>query len=279
MVAVADDLRLHLLVLHSGGNDAGIPVVNAGHGVVQVGQVGHAGLHRRPGVVIVGIRVGNGHGAKLAGLFDEFHRAGKLRGDIHDPHQAAAVIKKLPEALEIRILQVVRVLSPPLFVGEIGSLHLNAHEPGQPLRSLLFELLGGGEGLFQHVVGQSHGGGGEGGHAAGGIVGRHFFEAFVVPVGEVRPGIAVAVHIDKAGNDGSAMKVNGIGGNFLRQDSAEPAVLNLKAAGDKPEIRGEDSGIFVEHRILLRLLVITVMVSWFPEKCNRPGHNRQRKKR
>ena len=89
----------------------------------------------------------------------------------------------------------------------------------------------------------------------------------------------MAVDIDKAGNDGSAMKVNGVGGNFPRQDSAEPTVLNLKAAGDKSEIRGEDSGIFVEHRILLHLLVTTVMVSWFPEKCNRPGHNRQRKKR
>ena len=129
MVAVTDNFCLHLLVLHSGGNHTGIPVVNAGHGVVQVGQVGYAGLHCRPGVVIVGIRVGNRHGAKLAGLFDEFYRAGKLRGDIHDPHQAAAVIKKLPEALEIRILQIVRVLSSTLFVGEIGPLHLNAHEP------------------------------------------------------------------------------------------------------------------------------------------------------
>ena len=89
----------------------------------------------------------------------------------------------------------------------------------------------------------------------------------------------MAVDINEAGNDGSAMKVNGVGGNFLRQDSTEPAVLNLKAAGDKPEIRGEDSGIFVEHRILLRLFMIEAMVSRLSKKSNRPGHNRQRKKR
>ena len=61
--AVADQLRLDLLILHAGGNDTGIPVVDGRHGVVQVGQMGDTGIHSGLGVTVVGVGVGDGNGA------------------------------------------------------------------------------------------------------------------------------------------------------------------------------------------------------------------------
>ena len=58
----------------------------------------------------------------------------------------------------------------------------------------------------------------------------------------------MAVDIYQTGDDGCALQVNGIFGNNFGQHRAEPAVPHFKAAGDKPEIRGEDSGVFIEHR-------------------------------
>ena len=248
MVAVADNFRLHIGVFHSGGDDAGVPVVDTGHGVVQVGQVGHAGIHSGLGVVVVGIGVGDGHGAQLAGLLHEFRRAGQLGSDVHNAHQAVATLKQGLEALEIRLLQVVGILGTPLLVGKVGAFHLDAHEPGVARGGFCLQLLCGSEGLFQHVVGERHGGGGKGGHAAGSIVGRHFFQAIIVAVGEVRAGVAVAVDIHQTGDDGSTLQINGIGGNRLGQHRAEPTVPDLKGTVGKLKIGSEDSRVFIKHR-------------------------------
>ena len=59
--------------------------------------------------------------------------------------------------------------------------------------------------FFQHVVGQGHGGGGKGGHAALGIESGHPLESLVIAVGEVRAGVAVAVDVDQAGDDGGTV--------------------------------------------------------------------------
>ena len=205
MVTVANDLSLNARGLHRGGNDAGVAVVDGGHGVVQVGQVGDTGVDGGSGVVIVGIGVGDGDGTQLLGLGDKFRRAGQFGRDIHDADKTAAALVQLLEALKIRVLQVVWVLCAALLVGEVGPLHLNAHETGQSLGGCGVELLRGGEGFFQHVVGQGHGGGGKGGHAALGIESGHPLESLVIAVGEVRAGVAVAVDVDQAGDDGRAV--------------------------------------------------------------------------
>ena len=74
-----------------------------------------------------------------------------------------------------------------------------------PNANLRRALLRGGEGFFQHVVGQGHGGGGKGGHAALGIESGHPLESLVIAVGEVRAGVAVAVDVDQAGDDGGTV--------------------------------------------------------------------------
>ena len=112
-------------------------MVDAGHGVVQVGQVGHTGVNGGFGMVIVRIGVGDGHGAKFLGLGNELRRAGQLGSHVHDAHQAAAAFIQRFEAFKIRLLQVVGVLGAPLLVGEVGTFHLNAHEPGQTLGGLV----------------------------------------------------------------------------------------------------------------------------------------------
>ena len=131
--------------------------------------MGDTGVDGGSGVVIVGIGVGDGDGTQPLGLGDKFRRAGQFGRDIHDADKTAAALVQLLEALKIRVLQVVGVLCAALLVGEVGPLHLDAHETGQSLGGFGVELLRGGEGFFQHVVGQGHGGGGKGGHAALGI--------------------------------------------------------------------------------------------------------------
>ena len=205
MKPVADDLRPDVGILHRRRDDTGVPVMDTGHGIVQVGQVGDTGVDGGSGVVIVGIGVGDGDGTQLLGLGDKFRRAGQFGRDIHDADKTAAALVQLLEALKIRVLQVVGVLCAALLVGEVGPLHLNAHETGQSLGGFGVELLRGSEGFFQHVVGQGHGGGGKGGNAALGIESGHPLESLVIAVGEVRAGVAVAVDVDQAGDDGGTV--------------------------------------------------------------------------
>ena len=254
MLAVADDFRPDLGIFHRGGNHAGVAVVNAGHGIVQVGQVGDAGVDGGLGVVIVGIGVGDGNGAELLGLCHEFCGAGQLRGHIHNPNQTAAVLIQLPEAFKVRLLQVVRVLGAPLFIGEVGAFHLDAHQPGAALRRLLPQLLGGGEGLGQHLVGQGHGSGGKGGDAAARIEAGHGFQPLVVAVGEVSAGVSVAVDVHQAGNHGGALKIYSVLGDGFRQNRAENTVPNFKGTHMELEIGGKDAGIFVKHDAFLLFL-------------------------
>ena len=248
MQAVADDLRPDIFVLHGGRDDTGVAVVDAGHGVVQVGQVGDAGVNGGLGVVVVGIGVGDGHGAKLLGLFHEFGSTGQLRGDVHNPHQPITALVQCLEALEVRLLQVVGILCAPLFVGEVGAFHLNAHDPGAAFGGFLLQFLAGGEGLCQHLIGQGHGGRGEGGNAAAGVEPGHGLQTLVIAVGKVGAGVAVAVDFDEAGDDGGTLQVDGIGRNLAGQNRAEQAVLHLKGTGMEPEIGTENAGVFIEHR-------------------------------
>ena len=92
MVAVADNLCPHVGVFHSRRNHAGVPVVDAGHGVIKVGQVGCTGIEHRLCVVIIGVGVGNGHGAKFAGLRGKLRCTGQLRCDIHNRDQPTAAL-------------------------------------------------------------------------------------------------------------------------------------------------------------------------------------------
>ena len=251
MVAVADQLSPNARSLHSGGNHAGSPVRNGGHGIVQVGQMPGPGIEHRPGMVIVGIRMGNGDGAELGGLLGEFLCTGELRSHVHDLHQAVAALPQLPEALKIRVLQIVRVLGAALLIGKVGSLHLNAPQDAQALRLFLFQLNSRGEGLLQNIIGQGHGGRCKGGHAVLGIEGCHFFQALIVAVGKVRAGVAVAVNFHQAGDYGSALEVYRVRWDIPRKNRAKLSVLHFESAGTELEIRAKNPCIFVKHEHLL----------------------------
>ena len=57
----------------------------------------------------------------------------------------------------------------------------------------------------------------------------------------------MAVDVNQAGNDGSAAKVNGVGGDVFGEDFTEQAVPHGKGTGMEPEIGGENSRVFVKH--------------------------------
>ena len=135
--AIADQLCPDLGVFRCRGDHAGVPVVNAGHGVEHMGQMGGAGVKYGLGLVVGAVRVGHGHGSQILGPGGELHRPRQLRGQIHDFDQAAAVLPQLLKALKIRVLQVGGVLGSPLFVGEVGPLHVDAPQhagPGDRIR-------------------------------------------------------------------------------------------------------------------------------------------------
>ena len=269
MQAVADDLSPDIFVLHSCGDDTGVAVVDAGHGVVQVGQMSDTGVNGGLGVVVVGVGVGDGHGAQLLGLFHKLGSTGQLRGDVHNPHQTVTALVQGLEALEVRLLQVVGILGAPLFVGEVGAFHLDAHDPGAAFGGFFLQALAGGEGLCQYLVGQGHGSRGEGGDTAAGVEPCHGLQALVVAVGEVGAGVAVAVNLNEAGDHGSALQIDGICGNGLRQNRAEQAVLHLKGTGMELKIGTENAGIFIEHRAYSFIINYAIFIIPRPgRKCN-----------
>jgi len=256
MEAVGNDLSLDIGVLHAGGDGTGVAVVDGGHGVVQVGQMGDAGINGSLGIVVGAVGVGDGHGAQILGLGHEFGSAGQFRGDIHDGDQTAAAIVQLLEALEIRLLQIVGILSAPLLVGEIGTLHLDAAQHAVALGGFFHQLLGRGEGLFQHIVGQGHGSRGEGGDTALGKIAGHGLQAFVVTIGEVSTGVAVAVDFDQTGDDSGAAQIDGVSGDIFRQNFTENAVLHFEGAGMELEIGGENAGIGIEHDHISFIIIL-----------------------
>ena len=249
MEPVADQLRADRGILHRRGDNAGVAVVDAGHGVVEMGQMGGTGTKHGFGLVVVCVGMGHGHGAELLRLFHKLHCAGQLRGDVHDADEAAAGILQSLEALKIRLFQVIGVLGPALFIGEVGAFHLDATKNGKSLRLLIGKPSGVGKGRRQILIGQRHGGGSKGGDAHLRIVSRHGLQPLVVAVGEVRSAVAVAVDIDEAGDHRSALQVDGIRRDLIGQHSAELTVHYLKSTLAKAKIGSENTGVFIEHRL------------------------------
>ena len=247
VVAVADDLCLDISVLHCGGDNTGIAMVDTGHGVVQVGHMGGTGIKSGLGIVIAGIGVGYGYGAEFFCLGHKFCGTGQFGSHVHNADQALAAVVQGLEAFKVGLLQIVGILSATLLVGEVGAFHLDAHEPGETLRRFLCQLQGGGKGLFQNIIGKGHGGGGEGGDAAFCVVGGHGLQTLIIAVGEVRTGVAVAMDFHQTGDDGGTLQIDGIIRYVFRENGPKQAVFHLKSAGMKLKIGGENAGIFVEH--------------------------------
>ena len=249
--AVADDLRADVLVLRARRDHARVAVMDARHGVVQVGQVGHAGVHSGLRLVVSAVGMGDGHGAKVLRLLDERHRARQFGGDVRDADESIAAVVELLEALKVRLLQVVGVLRAALLVGEVRAFHMDAAQDGAAFRRFFDEALRVGVRLFEHLIGQGHGRGRKAGHAAGEVELRHLLEALIIAVAEVVAGVAVAMHFDQARDNGRALKINGVLRNVFREDLAELAVHDLKGAGVELEIAGKNACVLIKHRNLL----------------------------
>ena len=236
MVPVADQLGGDVLPLGGRADGAGIPVMDAGHGVIKVRQVGRARVKDSGGLLIAGVGVGHGNGTLLRRAVGEFHRAGQLRSHVRDPQQALRRVIEPGKGVIVRQTEIGGVLSALLLLGEKGSLHLNAHQTGAARRGSLMEPYRRAEGRFQHVIGQRHGGGRKGGHAVLCQIGGHFHKTVVVAVGEVRAGIAVGVDIHQTGDHIRAVKIDTLPFRCFRQHMGEPAMRHGEAAGYEPAV-------------------------------------------
>ena len=129
METIADQLSADILILHSSGDHTGITVMDTGHGVEKVGEVGSTGIESHLCIVIGSIGMCHRHSAKLLCFFNEFLCTGQLRGDVHDPDQAAAALLQSFKACKIRLFQIIGVLSATFFVGKIRALQSNLSIP------------------------------------------------------------------------------------------------------------------------------------------------------
>lgn len=84
VLAVADQLRNHVFPLRTRANGAGLAVVDARHGVIQVRQVGRARAKYRRCLFIGAVRMRDRDGAELRHLLSKLDRAGQLRCHIRD---------------------------------------------------------------------------------------------------------------------------------------------------------------------------------------------------
>ena len=116
MNPVRNELNCHTVIFRCGRNDAGLSMVDAGHGVIEVGDVGSAFFDGLPGRLIVCRRVGNGNDCILLRLFDEVHGARKLRGNVAETDGLAGSLIQTGKHLIIRVVEIGRILGPALFL-------------------------------------------------------------------------------------------------------------------------------------------------------------------
>ena len=100
--------------------------------------MGNTGIHSSSGMVIIGIGMCDRNGTQILCLLNKLCSTGQFGGDIHNANQTVTIIIELLEAVKIRLLQIVRILSAPLGIGEVGAFHLNTHNAGMALGSLSF---------------------------------------------------------------------------------------------------------------------------------------------
>ena len=245
MDTVANQFSGDRFVLRCRTDHAGLAVVDRRHRVIEVSQVGHAGVNRRLGVLVVGIGMGNGDGAELFRLRHKLRRAVQLRSQIHDGDQSFAVVIQLSESVIVRKAQVFAVLRTFFLLREERALHLYAQQTGAALDRVLFQLQPGSQRLGDYIVGQSHRGRGKARHADTRQIVRHFHVALIAAVGKIGVGIAMVVHVDQAGDHISAIQVNRV--FFFNQNVTEFPVHNGKTAGNELETLGKDITVLKIH--------------------------------
>lgn len=213
MYAVANQFRLHIFIFRGCADNTGFSMVNGRHGIKQVGHMGCARLNHSLCLLIGGICVGNGNSAKLRCLPGKLRSIGQFRGQVHNPNQSAAAVIQLLKGRKIRIFQVRAILRAFFLQREKGSLHLDAHDPGAAGRLFIPQFCACGKSLFQRRIGQCHRRRRKGGNAVFCQITGDGHQSFIVPVGKIRIGVAVIMHINQTGNHIGVFQVNAL---FLR---------------------------------------------------------------
>ena len=129
MHTVTDQFCLHILIFGGCTNGAGLPMVNGGHSIEQVRQMGCTIIKRSLCLLIGGIRMGNGHGAQLGRFLNKLYRAGQFRSKVCNGYKPATALKELFKGSKIRIPQVRAILGTLFLLREEGAFHLNTHNP------------------------------------------------------------------------------------------------------------------------------------------------------
>ena len=218
--------------VQSGGHHPGFPVVEGGHGVEQMGGVGGPGLIGGHGRVIVRRGVAQGHGAVPAGLPDEGEGPRLLRGQGDEPHQAPRSLVQPMEHMDIRGMQVVRVLGAALLSAHEGPLQVDARHlgpVGRPLKSL-HRL----HGLCELPLLQRHGGGAPGGDPLGGVVAGHRGQPLRLAVAGVLAHGPVGVDVDEPGDQIPAL---GVRAPLHLGTDGPDGLVKVHAAGHEPAVQ------------------------------------------
>ena len=243
--------EFHLRAPFQRRNDgAGLPVGDAGHGVVQVGHVGRACVKGGVGGVVAGAGVGNGDPHLVMAGGNELQRTRLLRGDIHQLDQAVCPLLQAAEHCNIRLVEILRVLGTHLVGADEGALHVDAHKV---CASAVLMGSGGIHHTVQDLFRESHGGGADGQHALTGLKIGQGLDGFFIAVTEILAHGTVEVDIHQARQSVSALGIHDLFA-FLRLCKGHDTPL---PDGQAPLLKGVAGGInqsiFDDHILILTL--------------------------
>ena len=210
MHAVGDDLGRYIVSLRTGGNGAGLSMMQRGHGIEQVRHMARAGIEGRARVIIACARMGYGDAHVMGHLADELQVARLLGGHVHQLDETPRLMLQTAELLDRGAAHVGGILRAHLVGSDIGTLHVDAHDAGFPRRGFMRGHAGhdGRQALF----GKRHGGRADGGHATACLVCRDGGDALIGRIAEIVAHGTVEVHIYQAWNHIASRSVQRIGG-------------------------------------------------------------------
>ena len=210
MHAVGDDLGRYVVTLRTGGNGAGLSVMQRGHGVEQVRHMARASIEGRARVIVASAGMGDGNAHIVRYLADELQVARLFGSHVHQLDEALRLLLQTAKLLDGGAAHVRRILRAHLIGGDIGTFHVDAHDPGLPRCCFMRGHAGhdGSQALFR----KRHGGRADGCHATACLVCRDGGDALIGRIAEIVAHGTVEVHIYQAWDHITSRSVQRIGG-------------------------------------------------------------------
>ena len=209
MHAVGDDLGRYVVTLRTGGNGAGLSMMQRGHSIEQVRHMARASIEGRARVIIARARMGYGDAHVMGHLADELQVARLLGSHVNQLDEALRLVLQAAELFDGGAAHVCGVLRAHLIGGDIGTFHVDAHDPGLPRCCFMRGHAGhdGSQALFR----KRHGGRADGGHATACLVCRDGGDALIGRIAEIVAHGTVEVHIYQAWDHITSRSVQRIG--------------------------------------------------------------------